>query len=507
MPLTHGRPNVLLIITDHHAFRGHDRSSGLSNGPLQMPNYARLAGEGVHFDQAYSVSPICTPARASMMTGLYPSSHGLRWNTGSHLSRQTDFSSGQRLYSHHLAEAGYRNAYVGKWHCSLDRLPVDYGIEGWSLPDYGKPYMDQAYQDYAESFGHHDARARIEHSIDHPEWEGQTLTLHHPSPYRFMKGAGVLEGPPEVHEQQFTAHLVIAKLRELVKAQRETGQPWSLVASFWGPHPPYYPSEPYASMFDPAQIPEYPTFRDDYSGNRPLRAFLQRDLHHGSAARWPDWRTWQEVLARCYGQIMQTDAAVGQILDALDDEGISDRTLVMWVADHGDAVASHGGLWDKGSTYNEEVARIPMALRWPETIPAGLRTRALVTNMDVTATILDAAGLPIPDTMHSRSVLPVCHGDDASLSDHVIAEHNGFGEDILQRIVLTGRYKYVAALYDKDELYDLHNDPYETVNLIDDPTYSSTNRELRGLLIDHMERTRDHAGQRLLHSLKLVTRA
>lgn len=492
-------PNVLLIITDHHAFYGHDRPDGPAPFSLRLPHYEQLAREGTRFDRAYSVSPICTPARSSMMTGRYPSAHGLRWNTDGGAPRLTDFRPGERLYSHYLSQAGYRNAYVGKWHCGHDRLPADYGIEGWSLPDYGKPYMDAVYREYAAGYGHPDARARIEHCVNQPAWEGHTLTLHDPSPWKFMNCTGVMEGPPEVHEAQFVAHLASEKLRQLAP----TGQPFSLVASFWGPHQPHLPTEPYASLFDPQSIPEYPSFRDDYTGNRPLRAFMQRDLHHPGTRRWQDWSTWQEILARCYGQTIQTDAAIGGILATLDALGIAENTLVMWVADHGDAIASHGGLWDKASTYNEEVARIPMVVRWPAAFGGARRTDALVTNMDVTATMLDAAGMAVPPEMHSRSVIPVCRGNDAALPDHVVAEHNGHGEEILQRIVITSRYKYVAALYDKDELYDLQDDPFELRNLVDEPEHGVTARDLRRYIIDHMERTGDHLGRQLLYSLKL----
>jgi arylsulfatase A-like enzyme len=302
-----------------------------------------------------------------------------------------------------------------------------------------------------------------------------------------------------VHEEQFVAHLATQKLRALAA----TGQPFSLVASFWGPHQPHFPSEPYASLFDPRSIPEYPTFRDDYSGNRPLRAFMQRDLHHPGVRRWTDWSIWQEILARCYGQTLQTDAAVGHLLDTLDELGIADTTLVLWVADHGDAIASHGGLWDKASTYTEEVARVPMVVRWPAGFAGGRRTAALTTNMDVTATMLDAAGVPVPTTMHSRSVLRVCRGDERALPDQVVCEHNGHGEDILQRIVLTNRYKYVAALYDKDELYDLQEDPFERRNLVDEPQHASLARDLRQRLIEHIDRTEDRLARLLRYSLSL----
>jgi arylsulfatase A-like enzyme len=144
-------------------------------------------------------------------------------------------------------------------------------------------------------------------------------------------------------------------------------------------------------MIDPKAIPEYPTFRDDLSG-RPLRYLLHRDFHHVGARESREWSIWQEVLARCCAQCLQLDAAVGAILDELDDLGVADSTLVIWCADHGDAVASHGGLWDKASTFTEEVARVPLAVRWPARFAAG-RSAQLVSNMDVTATMLEAARL------------------------------------------------------------------------------------------------------------------
>jgi len=251
------KPNIVLIITDHHAYFDHDRQGEFS---LKMPRFEALAAQGVRFERAYSVCPICSPARASMMTGLYPSTHGMRWNTDAkECDNLKDFRSGQLLYSHYLSRAGYRNAYVGKWHCGHERLPIDYGIEGWSLPDYGKVYMSDAYREYAAQRGLGDARARVEHHLKRPEWEGETVVLHDPSPWTFMDGSGVLEGPPDAHEEFFVAHLAVEKLKELACGD----QPFSLVASFWGPHQPFFPTEPYASLIAPESIPEYPSFREE----------------------------------------------------------------------------------------------------------------------------------------------------------------------------------------------------------------------------------------------------
>ncbi|NQT93748.1 MAG: sulfatase-like hydrolase/transferase [Lentisphaerae bacterium] len=486
-------PNILLIITDHQAFYGHNRPGEFE---YVWPRFEAFCAEGVRFDRAYSICPICTPARSSMMTGLYPSRHGLIRNTDG--GGKQDFDSEQQLYSHYLAREGYRNAYVGKWHCGHSYLPVDYGIEGWSLPDYGKVYMCDAYEEYAKERGLGEARARIEHNLDHPEWAGQTLTLHHESPWHFMNGSGVLEGPPEAHEEPFVAHLTVETLKELA----EGSQPWSLVASFWGPHQPYFPTEPFASMVDPETIPEHPSFRDDLSG-RPLRHHMHRDFHHTGAKEWKDWAVWQHILARAYGQGLQTDAAVGQVLDALAECGAAENTIVIWCSDHGDALASHGGLWDKASTFTEEVTRVPLAVRWPAGFTGNRSTNQLVSNMDVTATMLDAAGIPVPKTMDSRSLLPLCDGNaDPDWPDEVICEHNGHGEDIVQRIVIHDKFKYVAALYDGDEMYNLTEDPYELHNLVGIPEHRVVKADLRQRIIGHIERTNDRRACRLAYSLK-----
>lgn len=488
------KPNILFIITDHQAFYGHDREGEFE---YKWPVFENFCSQGVRFSRAYSVCPLCTPARASMLAGVYPSSHGLMWNTD--YADMHDFREEQRLYSHYLSEAGYRNAYVGKWHCGKNKLAVDYGMEGWSLADYGKVYMSEAYKSYAAERDLGDARVRIEYNLNHPEWNGRTLMLHHPSPWRFMNGSGVLIGPPEAHEENFVAHLAIEKLKELVK----TGEPWSLVASFWGPHQPYFPTEPYASMVDAKSIPEYPTFNDDLQG-RPLRYILHRDFSHRSRYEWPKWSTWQRILARAYGQGYQTDAAIGQILETLEKSGQAENTLVIWCADHGDALASHGGLWDKASTYIEEVARVPMAVRWPVGFKGGKRKDEIVSNMDVTATILEAAGIKAPRFMHSRSFLPLCRdGGGADWPEYTVAEHHGHGEHITQRIIIGKRYKYVAALFDGDELYDLQKDPFERNNLIDSAEHRGVKEQLRKRIIEHIEKNDDEMAYKLAHALKL----
>lgn len=196
-------------------------------------------------------------------------------------------------------------------------------------------------------------------------------------------------------------------------------------------------------------------------------------------------------LARCYAQGLQTDAAVGQLLSAVDDLGLANNTLVMVVADHGDTVASHGGVWDKHSTFTEEVARILLVVRWPDRVEAGKRVDKLVSSMDVTGTMLSAAGASI-DGIDGRDLVPLCQPDmTTDWPDHLICEHYGHSGDILhQRIAYKNQWKYVAVCGDEDELYNLADDPYELNNLVSDAAHAEIRGELRTIIIEDLRRER-----------------
>jgi len=489
------KPNILLIIADHQAWYGHYIGGSYT---YQLPVFEKFMSEGAFFSRAYSVSPICTPARASIMTGMYPSSHGLRWNTENRfIENRQEFRKEQKIYTHYLAEAGYTNGYIGKWHCGEELLPADYGIDGWSLPGYGNVYNSSAYKKFCAENGYHEAKAYVDHDLRHPELEGKLISLSDPSPFKYSGCSGILEGPPEAHEENFVAQMAVKKLREL----SEGDSPFCLTASFWGPHQPYFPSGEYAGKINPAGIPQYPSFQDDLKG-KPLKHFIHRDLIHRSAHKWEDWGIWQDVLARCYEQAIQLDAAIGTLLDAVENLELSSNTLIIWCADHGDALASHGGLWDKDSTYTEEVGRIPLAIRWPGVVSPETRIDELVSNMDVTATLLNAAGINDLEHLHSRNLLPLCtEKERVQWPDDLVCEHNGHAYNNLQRIILYDNYKYILSLYEEDELYDLKKDPWEMHNIAGASTYRAIKEDLKNRLNHHIEHSGDQVGLNLLHHL------
>ena len=163
------KPNILWLVADHFAFAHH-------TSHYRLATYERLGAEGITFAQAVSVCSQCQPARASMLKGVYPHRHGMLVNDGASGTRH-DFEPDQQLFSHHLAKAGYANAYFGKWHCGVKRTAQDYGFEGWSLPGYGSPYRSPEYAGYVEELGLPDPQVQIDWDLGFPDRVGRVYDL------------------------------------------------------------------------------------------------------------------------------------------------------------------------------------------------------------------------------------------------------------------------------------------------------------------------------------------
>lgn len=477
------RPNIVMILADHVAFAGHYENDRF---PYRWPHLERIAKQGTWFDRAYAITPVCTPSRASFLTGKRPDKHGLRWNSEYPiLYNRQEFRDDEELYADHLAKVGYDNHYVGKWHCGVNKTAADYGLKGWSLPEYGNLYASDAYKDYIKRIGEPQPMCKIDHHLLQPELSGTDVLMDPAEPWDYMDGAGVLQGSSEAQEQFFVANLAIARLRAL----KDQEQPFSMVISMWGPHHPYFPSQEFAALVSPADIPKYPSFDEDLN-DKPWRYRVQRDLRcqHRAFERWPEWETWQTVLARCYAAGLQTDAAIGRIADCLDETGLADDTLFIVTADHGDGIAAHGAGWDKYSSYTEEVARIPLVMRYPQTFEAGSIVQAPVNLLDVTATILDVAGAesgthPLP--IDGESLVPIAIG--TAMRASMICDHFGHSGDIsFQKILYRDGWKYVSCWGDDDELYCLDDDPFELNNRLNDPETHERQRQMRDEIIEHI---------------------
>lgn len=539
------RPNIVWLTLDHVVWK-HFRDT---EGPKpRLAAYERIASEGTAFDRACSVTPLCSPARASMLTGVYAHKHGITRND--RRSLQEAMSEGTPVVAHYLRREGYRCGYFGKWHAGTGNAER-YGFEGFSLEGYGAPYQSEAYNEYLKRFGLPDPIVDVEWSIS-----GKALREINMKDVESFAGASAngfrsastahFKSPVEATEAYFISELACDWLEEATGGD----QPFFLRVDVWGPHQPYLVAEPYRNLVDKRLIPEYPNFANSF-GDRP-------DYHKRDREEWRKrtgftaWEQWQPLVARAYEHFAQTDSALVKILDALDRLGIADNTIVIYTADHGDILATNGGLFDKDAMLTEETMAIPLVVKWPGVTDQARTTEELVTNMDLVPTVLEWVGAEVPAHMDGLSLAGLLKrlsadgsadsgrleeaGDmentgssdgmqgaavaferqgssgirDGSLwREELMAVHFGHKEyGKIQRILYWKQFKYVAHLDDTDELYDLNQDRFELRNLIDTPDMQAVLGEMKRRLYRQMLEHEDLSGDSrlLIGQKKLQTR-
>lgn len=465
------RPNLLYIMVDHQIYYRH----GWDYGPrIIRNNYEAFAREGVEFTRAYSSNPLCGPTRRSILTGLYSHHHG-------EILNDVNVPFSDRSYLQILTDGGYRNYYFGKWHAGMGTAH-DHGCQGYCYPSYGNPYITPEYQAYLKEKNLPSPKIRIECTMD--PWR---LDLVPGTEYIQDKewsneqASGILLTPKETHEAFFLADMVCKQLEAIKEDPSE--EPFSLRLDFWGPHDPYFVTQEYADMYDPAEIPMYPTF-DSPELDKPSCYRKEHNLGIADEAGnliYPNpipWERWQLLLARCYAHSTMVDDAAGIVLRKLRELGLDQDTLVIWTADHGDAIACQGGKFDKASYMVEEVMRVPMAMRWPGVIRPGQVTDTLVSNLDAPVTMLAAAGLQFDYRPDGINLLELEKRNFKDGRPFFVSETYGHLHRNVAKSLVTSRYKYTVNKEDLAELYDLVEDPYETKNLIFVEKYMPLVKEL-----------------------------
>ncbi len=485
------RPNILFLLNDHQAYYRH----GWDGGPIvRRPYFDQLASEGVSFNRCYCPSPLCGPVRRSLLTGLYPHAHGETKNN-------VDAPFAQETLPEMLARAGYRNYHFGKWHAGPGTA-MDHACEGYCPPGYANPYITPEYDEYLKKYNLPPALHLIEQTYEPAtNLKGEPNPMHAGWIGRFLKNnlqencCGLTLTPKETHEAFFLAQLACDQLMKI--ASQKNSEPFCMQVHFWGPHQPFFPTWEYASQYNPDDIPEYGNFADDLS-TKPEHYRMEQcpPLSEKKRLIVPNplpWSEWARTLARVYAHITMVDDAGGMILNRLEELGLTQNTLVIWTTDHGDAVACHGGHFNKQSYMPEEMVRVPLAIRYPGEIQEGATSEALVDLLDVPATILQAGGTSFPDPIHGESLLPLCRGEQKHWRKDMLIETHGMGpnDSHVGRLVVNERYKYVWNPGEIEELYDLQEDPYELKNLWNDPTHQSLLEHMRERLKYWQESTND----------------
>ncbi|MBD3253453.1 MAG: sulfatase-like hydrolase/transferase [Candidatus Lokiarchaeota archaeon] len=482
------KPNIILLFNDHQAFHGHGQ---LGIGPkIKKPNFERLANEGVEFTQAYTACPLCGPARRSILTGLFPHNHG-------EIKNESNEDYRNELYLNTLARNGYENYYFGKWHAGRGTA-LDFNCKGFSCKGYGNPYTTKEYDEYRKRNELPFIQVEIQKSFQDPISnviglkEGELYEPRFPAYSEYA--TGIMTTPKETHEAYFLIDMACNTLRNIAK--RANSKPFHMRVDFWGPHEPYFSTQEFIDLYNADDIPEHPNFIDNLDDKPELYKKQVGDLlAKDNQLILPNplpWSEWQKVLAINYAEQTLIDEAGGILLNTLEELGLSENTVLMWGTDHGDALACHGGHFDKDAYMAQEVVRVPLAIRYPDVIPSGQKSEKLVSTLDFGPTFLDAAGLKYSSPVDGRSLLPLCKDPTIEWRKDLMCETHGHFTTIVGRMIVDDRYKYVYNEGYMDEFYDLKKDPFELKNLIKSNQHSNVLNSLKERLRIWRKKTGDN---------------
>ncbi len=464
------RLNILLITSDQQ----HWNTLGCLNPEIRTPHLDRIAREGALYTRAYCPNPTCTPTRASILTGRYPSQHGA-WSLGAKLP-ETEHTVGQDFTA-----AGYRTALVGKAHFqplrgteefpSLESYPIMQDLDFWRTfhgPFYGFERVELARNHTDEAHvGQHYAL-----------WMEEKGCLNWRDYFRPPTGNNDSQKrrwliPERYHYGTWIAERTCA----LLESCQKNNENFFLWSSFFDPHPKYLVSEPWDTMYDPEKLTVPSVVPGEHDHNPPHFRLTQQER--------PDFSPWRESgqglhgfhshlrdrgelardIAIYYAMVSLMDKQIGQVLDRLDALGLTENTLVVFTSDHGHFYGQHG-LVAKGAFHYEDLIRVPFLVRLPGRVPAHRRSDALQSLVDLAPSFLGAAGLPIPRAMTGVDQSGVWFGGRASARDHVVVENRHEPTTIHLKTYVDDRYK-ITVYYNRDygELFDLREDPAEVHNL------------------------------------------
>ncbi|MDG1760704.1 MAG: sulfatase [Flavobacteriaceae bacterium] len=461
------RPNIVFIMSDDHAVSAVSAYKDWLSKVAPTPNIDRIANQGMLMHATYNTNSICGPSRAAILTGKYSHVNGFFKN-----EKGGDFDGSQQTFPKLFQEAGYQTAVIGKWH--LGTAPTGF--------DYSK------------------------------------VMVNHGGQGTYFDPVFVENGKDTIVEKlrHSTAQVAHDALKWLAN-DRDTSKPFMLMYQFKAPHRPWTPNPKFDGLFA-EDLPLHETFNDDYSGRlaasqnmleienhmnrKDLKVPPPKDLKpwqihkynkignqgefwtpddtlQGAALKYWKYQRYIKDYLRCVAGV---DEAVGQMLDFLEQNGLDKNTIVIYTSDQGFYLGEHGW-FDKRWMY-EPSFRMPFTIQYPSKIKAGVHNDDLLLNIDFAPTLLDMAGIPIPEDMQGESFKKALIGKRYDSRDavyyhyyeypfwHKVQPHYG---------VSTGKYKLIHFYYDMDqwELFDLENDPNEMNNLYANAAYKEIVQSLQ----------------------------
>lgn len=482
-------PNVLWIMADQLRF---DYLSCYGHPHLHTPNIDALAARGVQFNKAYVQSPVCGPSRMSAYTGRYVRSHGATWNG-------IPLRVGEPTLGDHLRASGSRAVLVGKTHMVADAegmawLGIDpeseigvrvseCGFEAFDRDDGLHPDSARqnwsAYDDYLVDLGYKSDNPWEDFANSGVDEDGELMSAW------LLKNARMPANVPEEHSE--TAYMTNRAI-EFMTGAKGDDKPWMCHLSYIKPHWPYIVPAPYHDMYGPEHIVD------------PIRSQAERDTDHPLMRAYQDARVCksfsrdhvrEHVIPAYMGLIKQLDDNLGRLFKWMDDNGLSENTIIAFTSDHGDYMGDHW-MGDK-DFYHEMAAKVPLIISDPR--PAADDTRgttsdALVEMIDLAPTFMNAMGCPPkPHIVEGRDLAPLLHGTDGFSRRYAISEHdyssfemakalNVPQEDARTVMIHDGRWKYVRCEGFRPVMYDLDTDPHELTDIGGSDT--AEHRDVRG---------------------------
>ena len=439
------RPNILFVMSDDHAAHAMSCYGSRIN---QTPNLDRIANEGVLFENCFCTNSICAPSRATILTGTYSHVNGVE-------TLDDKFDGRQQTFPKLLRQAGYQTAIIGKWHLGHGGIHDPTGFDYWNvLPGQG---------------------------------------LYHNPVMIDMGQERAIEG--------YVTDIITDLCLDWLES-RDRERPFCLLCHHKAPHRRWEPDDKHAHLYEDIDIPEPPTFDDDYSNRAAAAAYatmrIDRDLDEQDTKGAPpeglsphEVKSWkyQRYIKDYLRCVASVDDNVGRMLDYLDEQGLTEDTMVIYTSDQGFFLGDHGW-YDKRFMY-EESLRMPFVARYPREIAPCRRNGNIALNVDFAPTFLDLAGVPVPAEMQGRSFRGLLQGKAPAdwrnalyyryfmhLAHHGVFSHYGLRTD---------RYKLIYY-YEKEplppewELFDLEKDPYELRNVYADPAYAEVVEDLKGEL-------------------------
>ena len=471
------KQNILLITSDQQ----HWNTLGFLNPEISTPNLDRLAQEGTYFTRAYCPNPTCTPTRASILTGKYPSQHGA-------YALGTKLPESEPTVTDIFRQHGYRTALVGKAHFqplhgtdafpSLEAYPILQDLDFW------RQFDDVFYGfDHVELARNHTDEAHVgQHYAIWMEEKGLTNWRDF-----FRPPTGTNDSqqhkwliPEEFHYNTWIAERSCA----LLEQYQQQDESFVLWASFFDPHPSYLVLEPWDTMYDPQHITVPQAVTGEHDHNPPHIQMTQQanpdysawqeaggNATHGFHSHLQDRASLAKDIAVYYGMVSCMDKYIGQIVDKLDALGLADNTLVVFTSDHGHYFGQHG-LIAKGAFHYEDGLRVPLIVRQQGRVPAGTQSDSLQSLVDFAPTFLGVCDISIPAEMTGLDQSAIWFGASVTARDWVVVENHHQPTTIHMKTYIDSRFK-LTVYFERDygELYDLQQDPDEIRNRWSDPTY------------------------------------